>query len=1680
MLNSAASWAQPIGNEWIDYKQQYFKMRIIDDGIYRINFTTLESAGLSVTNIDPRYLQLFWNGVEQPIYIHGDQDGSLDAGDYIEFYGQHNDGRFDQYLYNNPLTQPNPAYSLINDTSTYFLTINDSLNNKRYTYSITGSTAGYTPISYFLRTVRNNYAVTYYNGATYNNNFNETEYVETEGWFDSELSLGNTITRSINTDKAYASGPDATLDMLIIGASNYSSIVNDHHLIINYLDHIVDTIYEGYTQIRHSNKIAASKLSTSTLFTLSSSNDIGSKADRSALSYISLTYPHKPDFENSINFKFQMPATTQAKSLLSFSNVDITSGDSVLIFDLTSNNRIRATMSGLNGQVLIPTIGSDKNCIMTTGKAIKEITKLIPVNKSLSNFAKFTNYLTTSAQNSDYIIITHTSLLSSATKYKNYRTATGYKTLMADVEDLYDQFAYGIVKHPLAIRNFLRKCYTDFAVKPKYLFLIGKGYRAGDNSNYTYRYNTYYWGATLIPAYGTPPSDIMYTQKFDDLLYKPGLATGRLNAKNNNDVEIYLEKMKDYETAQLQPKEWMKNVMHFGGGMDKFEQLQFSTYLNNYKTIIEDTLFGASVSSFFKVSSNPLQINRSDSLRQMINNGVSLMTFFGHAAGIGFDQSTDVPSEYQNYQKYFFLLANSCYAGDLFTNIRSSSEEFVLIEDKGAIGYVSSISKASAGLLNRFSSELYKQITYKLYGHSIGECIQASIKQVQYDDVMMQDMLNGLALHGDPALKINYFGLPDLVLDAQSAYFSPTTVQLDDKSFKLHIISSNIGKAVNDSMFIQISHKTPEGVKFDTIIRVPVTHNKDTIVITYPLNSDDLGTHTFTVTLDASSEITETSETNNTYTYSLVVKSNDIIPIYPYEFAVIPKNTSTLTGFTFQLSPTPLPYAFEIDTTEQFIQPLARTVISHIGGVINWQPPVVFTDCTVYYWRVSIDSSYKGKYNWRGSSFQYIPNKYGWGQADFEQFKKNEFDFLEYLYSGKVMKFIQNIINITAQNTIWYGPDEWKNTWIRNNGSVMEIGNCGGPTFSALQFAVFNPVTGKPWYSYNVAGYYSGKYLGPFGNYHCKNYDVPTFVFSIQNTSSFTPAAATQQEWFNRIEDFIDSIPVGYRVFVSSYQTFPVNQFSHNLIHALKQIGCVNVETALPNAPYMCFGTKYNDTIHGGNESFGQNSTSVIKLNDTIITSWNEGNMISTTIGPAAKWGSLHWRFTSKEKPIDNVRVQVIGVKGDESETKLISNLVFTKDIDYYNLDNQIDASVYPMLKLQAFFIDDDHRTPPNWSRWQVIYEGVPETAVDQSSVYLSSDTVQEGGDFIFSFSTKNISDFDFNDSLMIHYWLIDENLNYIDLGYKLTHKHPAGDVLTDTLHVETLGLSGKLTLWMEANPVNPATGMYDQTEQYHFNNSISTIFFVERDKANPILDVTFDGIHILNNDIVSPTPEIYITLKDENKYLAITDTSAFRLFIQHPESDIIQPLYFADAANNLLFIPASLPTNKCQIKYSPTFTHDGSYTLYIQGKDKSNNYSGNGSTDLVGNYDYDYKISFKIVNKSTITQVLNWPNPFTTSTRFVFILTGRDIPTTFKIQIMNVTGKIVKEITQDEFGPIHIGRNISDYAWDGTDTYGDRLANGVYLYRVVCNIQGKTIENYASEADKFFTKEFGKLYIMR
>ena len=86
------SQAQVYNNEWIDYSKTYYKFKVGKTGLYRISLATLASAGLE--NVPAEQFQLWRNGQQVPIFTSVPA-GALGGSDYIEFWGEQNDGKPD-------------------------------------------------------------------------------------------------------------------------------------------------------------------------------------------------------------------------------------------------------------------------------------------------------------------------------------------------------------------------------------------------------------------------------------------------------------------------------------------------------------------------------------------------------------------------------------------------------------------------------------------------------------------------------------------------------------------------------------------------------------------------------------------------------------------------------------------------------------------------------------------------------------------------------------------------------------------------------------------------------------------------------------------------------------------------------------------------------------------------------------------------------------------------------------------------------------------------------------------------------------------------------------------------------------------------------------------------------------------------------------------------------------------------------------------------------------------------------------------------------------------------------------------------------------------------------------------------------------------------------------------------
>lgn len=147
----------------------------------------------------------------------------------------------------------------------------------------------------------------------------------------------------------------------------------------------------------------------------------------------------------------------------------------------------------------------------------------------------------------------------------------------------------------------------------------------------------------------------------------------------------------------------------------------------------------------------------------------------------------------------------------------------------------------------------------------------------------------------------------------------------------------------------------------------------------------------------------------------------------------------------------------------------------------------------------------------------------------------------------------------------------------------------------------------------------------------------------------------------------------------------------------------------------------------------------------------------------------------------------------------------------------------------------------------------------------------------------------------------------------------------------------------------------------------------------------------------------------------------------------------------------------KGNVEYPFNKLDDGRYSVRVKAWDVHNN-AGEGYTEFV------VASSAQLALKN----VLNYPNPFTTHTSFIFQHNRPGDILDVNVQIYTISGKVIKNINETI---VSEGYNVNpnEITWNGLDDYGDLIGKGVYIYKV--NVKGE---------GGFAAQEFQKLVILR
>ena len=1122
----------------------------------------------------------------------------------------------------------------------------------------------------------------------------------------------------------------------------------------------------------------------------------------------------------------------------------------------------------------------------------------------------------------------------------------------------------------------------------------------------------------------------------------------------------------------------MKNGLHVTGATDALLGTQLCNYLQTFKRIVEDTLTGMNITAFCSSAGIPTNQSQVQTVRNLFSSGLSMMTYFGHSSANTLEFNVEEPETYENKGKYPIFSVNGCYAGDFFTYseqrfsfIEILTEKYVLAKQKGAIAFLASTHFGVVNYLAAYLDRLYTNISTQSYGQSIGiinrEALTGMLSRYSSIDLLARCHAEQISIHGDPAIRFNQFDKQDYVVEEPFVEVSPQFISVAEQQFKLYIRYFNIGKAVKDSIQVKIVRELPNGsrvILYDQKRLAP--KNIDSFQLGIPINpTTDKGQNRIEVVLDEPNEIEEAEENNNRVIKSFFIYEDEATPIIPREYSIVTDPGQKFYASTANPFSESKKYFFELDTSALFNSSAKVSMnVTNKGGLLEFAPSVSYADSTVYYWRTAVEEPSGVELRWSYSSFQYIANSSpGFAQAHFQQHTDSEVERIRMDSASARWKYATKANSLTVRNGVFpTAASQALELSVQYNGILDIASVCG---ISGIIFNVFDPITFKPWLNSLVGG------QSRFGSDPvCGNDRRYNFQYNILDPVKRKAAM-----------DFLRAIPAGHFVVVRNISGVAVNTNTYandwkadttangsgnSLYHALAEQGALADSFYRPRS-FIFVYRKDRIADFPVQSKFSEGTLDKISITMDCFTEELFATIISPVAGPAKSWNRFTWNAKSEDPVLKDSSVfELRGITRTGIDTMLRTISMTTESLDI----SDIDAAEYPFLKIKMTNIDSSYGTPNQLRRWHLTYEPEPEGALAPNVFLMVKDTLEIGEVLNFGIAFKNISNVNF-DSLKVKLTITDQSNVLHEIPLSKLKPLIQGDTIRFMVEIDTRRFAGLNTLYLAFNPDN------DQPEQQFSNNFLFRNFFVKSDRLNPLLDVTFDGIHILNGDIVSGKPHIQIKLKDESRFMLLNDTALISVRVKFPDGSF--RTYKVDG-DTLRFTPATTDgKNTAILDFFPafltTFNEDGmdSYELVVNGKDKSENIAGT----------VDFSVNFLVINKPMISNLLNYPNPFTTSTAFVFTLTGSEIPTNFKIQILTVTGKVVKEITALELGTLRIGRNITDYKWDGTDQFGQRLANGVYLYRVISSLNGKKMDKFnpqGANTDRFFTKGYGKMYLMR
>ena len=1613
---------------WITPNQVYLKTYVINNGIYRIQKSDFESAGITTSGIDPRTVKVYYKGNQVPIYFYGEQDGVFNDSDYFDFYGQRNYGGLTKYYdtYNNVAYTKDEYINIYSDTSVYWIGWGGSFGQRLTDFSTPSSTPY--PLDYYFSKFHSE-KDTYY---SLGENWAPTDYrnfsndlFQGEGWYWKSMAFMNTASDTFSTPYKTLNTQTCFLKIFAYPGNRNTTIYNDHHIVLKINNNTFpDTLYtDDFRKIDTTVSFPSSYLNSSGVntVTIRYAPPAANSAGIMNLDMVDISYTHRFEFENN-SVRFNSTVTDVSPDVFKIKGYN--PSNPVSIYDVKNNLRITTYQ-----------VSADTLIFSGIANGNYEIYNKYITLKPFRIKQKQVPDLVSGANGADYLLVYNKLFESQAEQLRQFRAShSSMRSKKAEIEDIYDIFNYGM-EDPVAIRNLVINATGIWQFPPvKFLCLFGRG-SLDPKKNIT----TSQYYQNLVPVYGNPVTDGYFANlHYGSFTYSWQVDVGRIPATTVQEAQSIVNKLIAYETQPLD--NWVKEPIFITSGRSRATQIPFiaqsESFINAY--ITPPPISSLPVKIYKNDSIGYPTFNLRDSTKNSINRGGLITNYIGESGDTKWENCLDDPSILTNGLKLPAVFSMTCFTGQYANpDVRSFGESFFFNQNGGAVGLVGTTGWSFSGSGNDFNGYLIRSMKQDSCRY-LGDIVKFANLAMKNDSAnfAVRNTLNCYNLIGDPATRLLLPTHPEFDINLQDYTLSSPNPAIGDNDL-LTVTPKNLGTYA-DSCKIRFKI-----LKFNQTYK-----QKDTIIhffayktnLNYNFKIDTSGIFDMMVIMDPDNWYPLDDKSNNIIEFPIILKNSAYVPIKPEDNMVIQTDSVNFIGLNPQINliNNVVKVILELDTNSAFNSGMKQTYFKIVNsGVVSKfkiRIPVLDTNI-LYYWRATatLNNDTTGwaqvrKFCYRPPVIQKVPkgdlpgenSKVITGMPVLKSGHSTLSDSIVTILKNSSRQFTNNLINIRI--------DSLNNFGLSSFISTLYAKGYGMNAFEASYFVINNLMY------LSDGDTNTGLNLCKVRKLDCKVREFKNFVF---NNASYNDSVLNYLNTFDATSYLM--------VYNASYVPTGVG-FNAAVKDKFRQFGSVYADT-IPVIGWFHTWSFIGFLGAGPSDVSEQYHPccpvgwipAISQLNPL---SFSTSGSLTSFIGPAQHWKNFRWDRILY--PNSNITFDVYGIDRNNLTTLLYSNLT---NNNFISLDT-VNSYIYTNLKLVTNLKIDTvvGLQSPAFKSLTFSYQPPAELVIDSIAFHDPGAPIGYGDEIKVNANCFNVGYT--NAYGVVGNWFV-----YTNSGQKYILKT---DTLNRVLYVDSMFTSKKILMVNYFPPdvrkfYDIVTIYYEvkalgqQNDYYDFNNTASMNIVMKNGPvaANKI-SVIADGIQLQGGDYVRQKPEMTVKSVDGTLNFAITDSSTFKVYINNVFFSV-QNNNNNDARNNdARNIDArnieKKNDNKKSINtlsfYPDLRIGDNNLKFITKSSDGTN-------ADTVA-------YSVFVSNELSIKDLVNYPNPMKNETSFLFNLAGAVRPAGCKIKIYSVSGRLVKIINS----PVNIGYN--QISWDGRDTDGEYMANGVYLYQLIIDGDAK------------------------